>query len=530
MATTGQARAEDRQRFLAEASAVLASSLDPQTTLERIVRLALPTLGDYCIVDLAHEDGMLQGVVAVHADPAREELVRALRRRHPTDATKVYPAVGVVRTGQSVITPDITDAMLVAAAVDAEELKHLRELAPRSFMCVALVARGRTLGAISFVSTDADRRYGPVDLALAEDFTARCALAVDNARLYREAQEAEARYRSLFQSTADAILVADGEGRYVDANPAASELLGYTREELLQMRVADIVSAGPEWAEMEYERLRRVGHWRGELEVRRKDGSSVAVEAWATTARLPTGPVHLSALRDISGRRAVERLQQEFIAMVTHDLRNPLAALAGYAQLLRRQEAYDERAVDAIINQSRRLDRLIGDLLEMSRLETRQLELRRARIDLVALVRAAVEQVQALGPSHAIRVRAPGGPLEGWWDPDRLEQVLQNLLTNAVKYSPDGGEILVQVFDLGREARVAVGDQGPGIPAEVLPRLFERFYRAENEAGAQEGLGLGLYITRALVEAHGGSIGVESELGRGSVFTFTLPYGRAPEG
>src|SRR5207248_7287160 len=122
-------------------------------------------------------------------------------------------------------------------------------------------------------------------------------------------------------------------------------------------------------------------------------------------------------------------------------------------------------------------------------------------------------QVQALGPSQAVRVRAPGGPLEGWWDPDRLEQVLQNLLTNALKYSPDGGEILVQVEDLGREARVSVGDHGPGISAEAVPRLFERFYRADNEASDQEGLGLGLYITKALVEAHGGSVGVESELG-----------------
>jgi signal transduction histidine kinase len=217
-------------------------------------------------------------------------------------------------------------------------------------------------------------------------------------------------------------------------------------------------------------------------------------------------------------------MQREFITMVTHELRNPLASIKGYAELMQRRGAYSEAAVDTIVTQAKQLERLIEDLLDVSRLQVGQLKLQPGETDLVALARAAAAQAQTLTHVHTIRVVAPEPPLVGRWDATRLEQVLQNLLSNAVKYSPDGGEIVVRVEDLPRQARVSVTDQGIGIPPEALPRLFQRFFRTEEaQARGIEGLGLGLHISRALVEAHGGRLWAESLPGQGSTFVFTLP-------
>ena len=149
------------------------------------------------------------------------------------------------------------------------------------------------------------------------------------------------------------------------------------------------------------------------------------------------------------------------------------------------------------------------------------MELRRAPVDLVDLARREAAAVRDQAPAHDISVDAPGGSVVGRWDADRLGQVLQNLLGNAVKHAPHGVAVVVRVEPAGEEARLSVRDEGPGIAVAHLPQLFERFYRAK--ASGAVGLGLGLYITRMIVEAHGGSIAVESEPGVGSTFTVTLP-------
>jgi signal transduction histidine kinase len=226
-------------------------------------------------------------------------------------------------------------------------------------------------------------------------------------------------------------------------------------------------------------------------------------------------------IRDIGERREVERLQREFLAMATHELRNPLTGIKGNAQLMRRRAAYNERAVDAIVAQADRLERLVDDLLLASQIEADRLDLMLEETDLVAEARAAAD---ALGVAEAsIRVKEPSEPIVVPADRRRLGQVFANLLANAVKYSHDGGEIVVRIGRKEDEARVAIVDRGVGIPPEALPHLFDRFYRAPGAAGQASGLGLGLYISRRIVEAHGGRIEVESELGRGSTFTVVLP-------
>jgi CheY-like chemotaxis protein/two-component sensor histidine kinase len=227
-------------------------------------------------------------------------------------------------------------------------------------------------------------------------------------------------------------------------------------------------------------------------------------------------------------RRARESAQQEvrardaFIAVASHELRNPLASVKGYAQLLQRRGAYNERLVETILTQTGQLERLIQDLLDASSLEAHRLDLQRETVDLLAIARSAAEQAQTQTTEHTIVLSAPSGPLTGWWDPQRLAQIFQNLLGNAIKYSPAGGAIRLEIDERDDELQVAVVDSGIGIAPDALPHLAERFYRADSARGTQ-GLGLGLYITRELIEAHGGRLTIDSNLGNGSRFSFTLP-------
>lgn len=223
-------------------------------------------------------------------------------------------------------------------------------------------------------------------------------------------------------------------------------------------------------------------------------------------------------------RQRLEQRQRDFIAMVAHDLKNPLTTIKGYAQLLRRRGVYDERAVGTIVVQTERLERLIDDLRDVARIGAGGIALHRAEVDLAALVRTCVEEARALAAAHTIRLDAPPGPVVGRWDAGRLAQVVGNLLDNALKYSPDGGEVGVAVTAGARAAEVAVADTGIGMAPEVAARVFERFYRApDGVATDRKGLGLGLYISKALVEAHGGRIAVESAPDAGSTFRVTLP-------
>ncbi|MBA2755665.1 MAG: PAS domain S-box protein, partial [Chloroflexia bacterium] len=390
-----------------------------------------------------------------------------------------------------------------------------------SYLAVPVVSRsGEVLGGLFFGHPESgvfDARAEDLAVGLA----AHAAVAIDNARLFRDAQATERRYRSLFEGVADAILVTDGGRRYRDANAAAESLLGYGREELLRLRVDDVVALEPTWTAAEFERFRTEGRWHGEMELRRKDGSTVPVDARATVVDLPEGPVYLSTVRDISDRKRTERLRRDFLAMVGHDLRGPLTTLRGRVQLLQRRGTYHEPTVAAIFAQTQRMGRLIDDLADLVRFEAGPPELRRAPVDLVALVRAEAEAANPAGDAERIQIIAPEGTILGNWDADRLGQVLQNLLGNAVKYAPGDNRVTVQVEADAAEARVGVTDQGPGIPPEHLARLFERFYRAD--ATGAGGLGLGLYISRMLVEAHGGRIWAKSEPGQGSTFTFVLP-------
>lgn len=230
------------------------------------------------------------------------------------------------------------------------------------------------------------------------------------------------------------------------------------------------------------------------------------------------------------------RVRDDFLSIASHELKTPLTSLLGNAQLLQRRtrhegvlEERDRRSVAVIAEQALRLNQMIAALLDISRLQAGQLSITRAPVELCTLLCRLAEEVQPALDQHMLHLTCTGEPLVVIGDELRLEQVIQNLLQNAVKYSPQGGSIAVRVERHDRRASVAVSDQGIGIPSAALPQLFQRFYRAANaEARYISGMGVGLYVVKEIVTLHGGTVEVSSVEGVGSTFTIWLPLAASP--
>ncbi|MBX6342462.1 MAG: HAMP domain-containing histidine kinase, partial [Thermomicrobiaceae bacterium] len=235
--------------------------------------------------------------------------------------------------------------------------------------------------------------------------------------------------------------------------------------------------------------------------------------------------------------QAAVRAREEFLSIASHELKTPLTTVKGYAQLLGRLLAHGDvdprrfaTAVERLTVQVGRLEELVNDLLDVSRIQQGRLQPQPERFDLTELAREVIERFEQSAerkPQHRL-VFESDGPVVGLWDPSRIDQVITNLVSNALKYSPQGGEVRVRVRQVDHAAEIAVSDQGIGITPEERQRLFKPFARGDTARQQFGGAGLGLYITAQIVERHGGTIGVESEPGKGSTFTVRLPL--APPG
>ena len=531
---TARRRAEDALRLLDEAGRALASSLDYEQTLQRVAWLAVPAIADWCVVDLLDDGGVARRVAVAHADPDQDAIATTLLRYSPS-LRNHGPQARVIRTGSSLFLETVTDELLASAAQSAEHLEVLRSLAVLSAIVAPLSAGGTVHGALTLFTTSVShRRLDQDDRALAEQLARRAAVAIHNARLYRDAQAAEARYRGLFEGTNDGIIVFDPAGMCVDVNPAMVAMVGYDRAELVGRPVTQVARGGP-WAGEEGERLRREGQWRGEFELLSKSGAAMPVESSITSVPLPTGLAYVGVVRDVSERKRFEQLQEEFLSALAHDLMNPLASVRGQAQILRRRIARGEPLDETRLNTglegidvaSARMTRLLDELGDVMRLRSGQeIELRREPTDLIALARRTAVEQDRMTERHTIQVESAVDELIGHWDGPRLERVLGNLLGNAIKYSPRGGDITVRVARVGddgaEEAVLSVEDHGVGIPARDLHHIFEPFRRAGNVESIA-GSGIGLAGARRIVELHGGAITVRSGEGEGSTFTVRLP-------
>ena len=405
--------------LLAVAGGELARSLEPKQTLEAIARTMVPALADWCRIDIVDGDGILQRGISYHSDPEKSrigsELVQRLRAAPETPGSMGW----AVATGQSRLC-HFDPPLQFDSIRDRDLLEFARAIAMRAYFVVPLVARGRTLGALAALQAESGRGFDADSCALIVELAQRAALALDNARLYAEAETA------------------------------------------------------------------------------------------------------------LQQAKSANQAKDQFLAMLGHELRNPLAPISMALHLMDLRQDEDHAKERGIIRrQVQHMARLIDDLHDVSRISSGKLSLRFERTELGAIVDKALEIVRPLTESRsgAIDVDVPPGPVHVWGDPVRLAQALSNLLTNANKFTPANGRIALRVVESGPFVDVTVADAGSGIAPELLPHVFDAFVQGQQPADrASGGLGVGLSIVRSLIEMHGGSVTASSDgIGRGSTFTLRLP-------
>jgi PAS domain S-box-containing protein len=333
--TTERKHTDDVLRFLAESGATLSSSLDYRDTLANVARLAVPTLADWCAIDVMEEDGTVERLAVEHSDPEKVALAYELQERYPSNTETTRGIGKVLKTGEPDMMAEIPEELLDQAAMDVEHRAIMRELGLRSYMVVPMVARGRRHGAITLVSAESGRRYEESDLRLAEELARRAALAVDNAKLYEEAQreiserrdaeeallQSEGRYRTVVKQAAEGIFVVDIDTKLIlEANVAYRNLLGYTAQDMLGLGLTlyDVVAHDRESIDLYVRQIleERI-HFIGERRHRRKDGSLVDVEVSSSVISYGGGEALCVIVHDITERkRSAERLQRSLDALL----------------------------------------------------------------------------------------------------------------------------------------------------------------------------------------------------------------------
>jgi signal transduction histidine kinase len=363
-------------------------------------------------VDVFEGGNAFSRIGVAHVHPAKERLVREIARY--ASGQHGHAIVRVLTEGTPVLIPEITREMLDASTTDQSHRELLRQIGPRSMISVPLLASGRILGALTLVAAESARRYGPDDLALALELARRAALAVENARLFHEAQQAT-------------------------------------------------------------------------------------------------------------------RARDHMLGIVAHDLRNPLSTILLGTEMLLETAQSEERArerghIEVVRRAAGRMNQLIQDLLDVKRMDSGGLVTDRRAESVAALVADAVELLRPLAVAASLVLESvvPADLPAIHADPARIQQVLSNLVGNAIKFTPQGGRIAIRAERVGTaEVRIAVSDSGPGMTPDQLPHIFGRFWQGERSD--RRGIGLGLAIVKGIVEAHGGRVWVESRPGAGSEFIFTVP-------
>ncbi|MEH2337744.1 AAA family ATPase [Nostoc sp.] len=592
---------QQRAAFLAQVSATLASSLDYESTLTSVANLVVPYFADWCSVNLLQDNQAINQVAVAHRDPEKVKLAWELYQRYPRDLDAVEGVAKVLRTGLAEMVTEISDAALAAAIQDPEHLRILRELGLKSCIVLPLMARKRIFGAISFVTAESERRYSIADLSLAEDVAHRAAIAIDNARLYQEAQQAQttaeqaleriARLQSITSALSESLTPAQVSEVIVEQSMAAlgassalvallnenkTELeivraVGYNQDLLdtwrhfaidLPFPLAEAVRTGqPIWAQARQNQIARYPHLvkiYTQYDIDPWISIPLMVEGWAVGGitlgfaqpQLLSGEDQAFILAvaqqcaqaiarahlyeaERTARNAAEsanRIKDEFLAVLSHELRTPLNPILGWTKLMRTRkldQLTSDRALETIERNAKLQTQLIEDLLDVSRILQGKLNLNFYPINLVSVIEAAIETVRLSAQAKSIEIQtileSDVGQVLG--DTNRLQQVIWNILSNAIKFTPTGGQVKIKLEQVGLQVKIYVTDTGKGIVPEFLAYVFDYFRQADSATTRKfGGLGLGLAIVRHLVELHGGTVQAESlGEGQGATFTVILP-------
>ena len=521
-------RVEDQRSFIVAAGDALSRSLDYRETLKQVAELAVGEIADSCAVHVVEPEGTLVRLAVSYSDPAEAVLDRELHERYPPDADPATGPAAVIRSGEPELIPEITDETLQAAAQDDLQLELLRQLRSCSYMCVPLRGRERILGAITLVSSHSGRRFGAEDLLLAEELARRAATAIENAELYRQAEE-RAEAARVLATIGDGVCLVDRGGRVRLWNRAAERITGLAETDVVGHRAAEVV---PGWETVMPRVPVAVAG-----EPARAESMPLELggrELWLSFSAVGFEDGTVFAFRDLTEERTLEAMRQDLVATVSHELRTPLAAIYGAALTLRRRDLELEtqlrdKLLGVVAEESIRLADIVNELLLAGQLDSGQLDANIERCDPLEIASLEVEAAQARLPDNVelvLDAEAELPPVAA--DAGQLRQVLGNLIDNAVKYSPEGGTVTVAVESRERHIRFAVSDHGLGIPAPEQRRIFEKFYRLDPDmTRGIGGTGLGLYICRELVRRVDGRVWVESKGEAGSTFYVEIPREQA---
>jgi PAS domain S-box-containing protein len=376
----------------------------------------------------------------------------------------------------------------------------------------------------------------PVEISLAPLETKGGTLVSSAIRDITDRKRAEhdaSHLAAVVESSHDAIIGKDLHGIVTSWNRGAELLYGYTEQEMRGRSISELLVPGAEDDLADILRRIRSGDRIEEHEAvrSRKDGTQVEVSFTISPILGPNGTVvgASTIARDISDRRKAEQMKDEFLALVSHEPRTPLSSIVAYTELLLDDDLPSEqrsRFVGVIDRNSVRLQRLVGDLLFVAQFESANLSLSMTELDIVAVAQEAVEAANPSAQQSGFEVvlEAPNGPVALIGDPGRLGQAIDNLISNAIKYSPDGGAVTVRILPVDAKCTIEVEDHGIGIAATDQQHLFERFFRASSALDLHiQGVGLGLMIVKTIVEGHGGTMSLSSKPGAGTTFRLVLP-------
>jgi PAS domain S-box-containing protein len=518
----------ERLSFLGEATALLTSSLELERTLERLTELAVPLLADWCaIAMLVEETGEIEQLVVAHQDPERKRWAVEIQKRTRTIMIddEFDLTAQVIRTAEPVFLREVPQELLDdAVRRDPNAAAALEEISIHSAIAVPLRAGERAFGALTLVAET--RELDDSDFELAQELAARAAIAVENARLYREAERrAEAALALAY--VGDGVVLLDRDGRVRFWNAAAAAITGIREADAVGRHAAEVV---PAW-----EGLSRLAQLADAAAPERARPVTVPIETasgdrWVAVTGVAFDEGVVYALRDVSDEQAFERARSDFVATASHELRTPLAAVYGAARTLRRTDIeipadQRDRFLDIIVSETERLTTIVSQILLAGQLEEGRLDMTTAATDLKPLAESVLDSARLRAPEEIkLRLEQNGTSAVALADEDKLRQVLVNLLDNAIKYSPEGGAVVVELAGGHGRVRLAVRDRGLGIPPGEQERIFEKFYRLDPRlTRGVGGSGLGLFISRELVSRMGGSLTVRSQPGAGAAFVVDLP-------
>lgn len=511
----------------------ITSALELHTVLTRVLSLSTASVGaERGSVIVLDEQQMPVDAALIYEGRLTPHTVEQLK------ATLHQGLAGwVLKTRQPALIPDTSQDIRWLRRPDDE----IQGSGTKSVISVPITVREEVVGVLTLVHAT-PRFFNTEHLALVQSIADQAGTAVQHARLYQSLQAAHRRYRELFEDSIDPMVITSLDGRILEFNRRAEEVSGKQRSELRGRQVWDLHTARPEWLAENMAGIRSGETVSCEAEFGLQQGKSIPVEIYVHATQADGEELLQWILRDITERKELDAMRNDLNAMIYHDLRSPLANIVSSLDMLRTLlEESDPQQVNPIIHQvvnianrsSDRMQRLINSLLDINRLEAGQPITNRKRVDAVDLINEALDAIQPIAVTkqqNIVREIQKNLP-PVWIDEDMIRRVLINLLENATKFTQVEGELRVRAFLQQEWVKFVVEDTGPGIAPEAQAAIFNKFSRGYgadprfNEY-TPRGLGLGLAFCKLAVQAHGGTIGVDSKPGYGSKFHFTVPVVR----